>query len=124
MRSLRLAALAALVLPLVAGACNRGPAEAARREAEEAVAPVRSELESDAPDELASIDAALRSARADLARGRHTDALRIGQELPARIHAAVGAARARRDALAANAAPAPPPDIIDPSAAAVAEERP
>jgi pilus assembly protein FimV len=95
----RIGAAVAVSLALFALACNRGPARAALAEAHQALAVARPELERYAPSQLARIDADVAEARARLARGRYTDALRIAQELPGRIARAVDAADARRRAL-------------------------
>jgi len=83
-------------LALLAAACNKGPAESALASADRQLAAVRVDLERYAPDELAALDGAVAKARADLAEGHYTDALRIAQELPERIRAAVEAGKRRR----------------------------
>jgi phage shock protein A len=85
-----IAALALCFLPLVA-ACNKGPADAALKEAEQALASAP-DIERYAPAEFTAITATIRDARADLDAGRYTDALRSAQALPDRILAAGEAA--------------------------------
>jgi hypothetical protein len=92
-------ALAAVALALLAGACNKGPAEAALQEVDQALAAARPELETYVPAELASITAAARRARSLLDEGHYTEALRVAQELPARIQTALGAAAATKGKL-------------------------
>jgi hypothetical protein len=89
-------ALGVACLGVGAGACNRGPAESALAEAGQQLAAVRAELERYAPDELAALDDAVAGARAAIAEGHYTDALRAGQALPERIRAAAGVASAAK----------------------------
>jgi hypothetical protein len=84
-------------LALVAVACNEGPAEEALREADQALVAATPELERYAPEQLAALVAAARQARASFDEGRYTDALRIAQDLPGRIRAAVAAAAAEKE---------------------------
>lgn len=97
----RAAAVLAVSLALFAGACNRGPAEEALATAGQALDAGRADLERYEPEQLAALDAILKAARADLARGRYTDALRAAHPLPARIESAVAAAAAKKARLAA-----------------------
>ncbi len=91
-------ALLALVSLLVSsGACNKGPARTALAEVDQALAVARPELERYVPAELVRIDADAAEARARLAHGRYTDALRIAQELPGRIALAATAADAQQE---------------------------
>ena len=98
MRSIEKSAVVLLLLGLAAGACNRGPAEEALGEAEEALTDAQADLERFAPEKLAPLRRALADARAALAEGRYTEALRVAQELPARTRRAVEAADRRRTA--------------------------
>jgi hypothetical protein len=98
----RMGALAAVVLVLLAVACNKRPAEAALQEVDEALAAARPDLETYVPAELASISAAARKARSLLDEGRYTEALRVAQDLPGRIQVAAEAAAATREKLTAT----------------------
>ncbi len=93
-----LAALAAVCLLLAAG-CNKAPAESALAEADQALAVARPELERYAPEALAAITRDDRDARARMARGDYTEALRIAQRLPTRIADAAAIADRNRRAL-------------------------
>ena len=95
------ATLAAASLALLAGACNKGPAEDSLRAAEEALAVATLEIQRYAPGELAPLQGTLESARADLGKGNYTAALKAAQDLPARIRAALFAAAAQKDRQAA-----------------------
>jgi hypothetical protein len=72
---------------LVVAGCNRGPADEALVAAQQALA-AAPEVESDAPEEFAALTRDLQDARASLAAGHYTDALRAAQALPDRIAAA------------------------------------
>jgi hypothetical protein len=91
------ATLAAVSLALLAGACNKGPAEDSLRAAEKALAAATPEIERYAPSELGPLQGTVLSARADLEKGSYTAALKAGQDLPARIRAALAAAAVQRD---------------------------
>jgi hypothetical protein len=80
---------------LVLLGCNRAPAEEAIAEAERVLEDARSHIGEFAPERLADLERSLEEARAALAEGRYTDALRVAQELPGRIHDAVEAADRR-----------------------------
>lgn len=86
---------------LAALACNRVPAEEAIQAAERALA-AAPELEAWVPEERAAVTEALDQARASLAEGRHTDALRAALPLPDRVAAAKQLA-ARRERQSAEA---------------------
>jgi phytoene dehydrogenase-like protein len=86
-------------LALVAFACNKGPAESALASADRELAAVRVDLERYAPDQLASLNDVLTKARAALAEGHYTDALRTAQKLPERIRSAAEAAGAKKQRL-------------------------
>jgi len=103
-----LAVLSVASVALLAAGCNKGPAEAALEAAGQTLEAAKPELATYAPDELASLTAAIGDAKARLDEGRYTDALRAAQRFPARIEAAAAAAAARKEELArawtANAA--------------------
>ena len=108
---MRLAFLAlAAALPLALG-CNKGPARTALAEADQALTAARPTLERYLPEELARLDADTAAARARLAEGRYTDALRIAQELPDRIAVAAASAELRRSELAPVAVQNRPPAV-------------
>ena len=96
MRSLMKSAAVLLILGLVAGACNRRPAEEALDVAEQTLEDAKADLERFTPEKLAPLSRALDEARTALAQGRYTEALRAAQELPARTRRAVEAADRRR----------------------------
>ena len=98
MRSIEKSAVVLLLLGLAAGACYRGRAEEALGVAAVALTDAQADLERFAPVRLAPLRRALAVARAALAEGRYTEALRVAQELPARTRRAVEAADRRRTA--------------------------
>lgn len=102
------AAVALLVLGLSAPGCNRAPAEEALTAAEQTLEGARAQIEEFAPEKLAPLDQSLEEARTALAEGRYTDALRLAQELPSRVHRAAETAN-RRKLAATLSLPRPPP---------------
>jgi hypothetical protein len=88
-------------LAVVAVACNKGPAEEALAEADQALAAAKPDLEKYVPEELAPITSAAQQARALLDQGRYTDALKAAQGLPSKIRAAKAAAAAKHEQLVA-----------------------
>jgi hypothetical protein len=94
-----IAALAVVSLALLAGACNKGPAEAAIKEADQALAAATPEIEKYAPAELSALTSALQAARSQLEQGNYTDALKAAQGMPARIHAALAATAVQKGKL-------------------------
>jgi hypothetical protein len=103
MRQLKngIAALAVVSLALFASGCNKGPAEAALKAADEALAAAQPEIEKYVPEELASLTSAAQAARSEFEKGNYTEALKAAQELPARIQAAVAAAGEKKAQLTA-----------------------
>ncbi|MCG6928446.1 MAG: hypothetical protein LJF30_24435 [Acidobacteria bacterium] len=103
MRAVKKSGGVLLLLGLAIGGCNRGPAEEALSVAEKTLAGAQPDLDRFAPEKLAPLNRALADARAALAQGRYTEALRVAQELPARTHRAVEVADRRRTAKLAAA---------------------
>lgn len=93
-----IAALAAASLAFAAG-CNKGPAEAALKAADQALAAAGAEVERYVPEEFASLSGALAAAKAELEKGNYTEALKAAQALPARIDAAAAAASRKKEEL-------------------------
>jgi predicted metal-dependent hydrolase len=97
-----IAALAIVSLALFAVGCNKGPADAALKAADQALNAAKPEIEKYVPDELASLSTALQGARSEFEKGNYTEALKTAQELPAKIQAAVAAAAAAKERLTAT----------------------
>jgi hypothetical protein len=95
------AALAVLPLALCTLACNEGPAEDALAIADQEIAAARPELERHAPGELGALEAAVKLARAQVAQGHYTEALKEAQAVPARVRAALAVAAGRKEKEAA-----------------------
>ena len=95
-----IAVLGVATLAFLATGCNKGPAEAALKVADQALEAARPELAKYTPDELASLTTAIGDARAQFEKGNYTEALKAAQGLPARIEAAAAAAGAKKEELA------------------------
>jgi DNA repair exonuclease SbcCD ATPase subunit len=96
-----IAALAIVAATLVAGGCNKGPAEAALKAADQALETAKPELQKYVPGELTALSDAAKEARAQFEKGNYTEALKAAQEMPAKIQAAVEAARTKKEELTA-----------------------
>lgn len=94
------AVLGVAVLALISTGCNKGPAEAALKVADQALEAAKPELARYTPDELASLTTAIAEARTLFEKGSYTEALKAAQGLPARIEAAAAAALAKKEELA------------------------
>jgi len=95
-----IAVLGVAALAFLATGCNKGPADAALKVADQALEAAKPELTRYTPGELTSLTAAIADARGQFEKGNYTEALKAAQGLPARIEAAVAAAGAKKDALA------------------------
>jgi hypothetical protein len=97
-----IATLVVASLALFASACNKGPADAALKAADQALAASQPEIEKYVPEELAALTSAAQAARAEFEKGNYTEALKAAQELPAKIEAAMAAASENRAQLTAT----------------------
>lgn len=95
-----IAVLGVAALASLAVGCNKGPAEAALKVADQALEQAKPELARYTPDELTSLIAAVADARSQFEKGNYTEALKAAQGLPTRIEAAVAAAAAKKEELA------------------------
>jgi hypothetical protein len=91
-----IATLALVAVALVAGACNKGPAEAALKAVDQALEAAKPELQKYVPAEFTNLANAAKEARAQFEKGNYTDALKAAQALPAKIQDAVDAAAAKK----------------------------
>ena len=96
-----IATLVVASLALFASACNKGPADAALKAADQALAAAQPEIEKYVPEELPALTSAAQAARAEFEKGNYTEALKAAQELPAKIQAAVAAAGEKKAQLTA-----------------------
>lgn len=71
--------VALMVLPLVAAGCSKGPAEAALKAADEAIAKVKPEAEKFVPAEFTTLTDAVAAAKAKFDAGDYAAALEIGR---------------------------------------------
>ncbi len=94
-------AAALAVAAIVGSGCNKAPADAALKAADQALAAARPELQRYVPDELVSLSEAVKEARAQFDKGNYTAALRTAQAMPAKIEAAVAAANGKKAELTA-----------------------
>ena len=94
-----IATLVVASLALFASACNKGPADAALKAADQALAAAQPEIEKYVPEELAALTSAAQAARAEFEKGNYTEALKAAQELPTRIQSAVAAAEEKKSQL-------------------------
>jgi hypothetical protein len=97
----RTAALAVASVALLASACNKGPAEASIRSAQQELAAATPEIEKYAPEELTALAGILQASRSELERGNYTAALKAAQGLPARIYSALAKAAVQKGQLVA-----------------------
>jgi len=91
-----IATLALVAVALVAGACNKGPAQAALMAVDQALEAAKPELQKYVPAEFANLADAAKEARAQFEKGNYTDALKAAQALPAKIQDAVEAAKTKK----------------------------
>jgi hypothetical protein len=96
------AALAGLVLGLLAVGCNKAPAEAALKAANQTIEAARPELEKYAPAELAALGQAAQAAQAQFDQGNYKQALEQAQALLPKVQAAIQAAGKMKHELAAR----------------------
>ncbi len=97
MRKLMVVAL--LVLPLLVAGCSKGPAEAALKAADEAIAKVKPEAEKFVPAEFSGLADAAAAAKAKFDGGDYAAALAAAKDLPAKAADVARAATAKKDEL-------------------------
>jgi len=90
------AALAALVLSV---ACDKAPAQAALTAANQALEAARPEIEKYVPGEFKSLTEAAQAAQEKFTQGDYKAALAAAQEIPAKVQAALEAAKKKKDEL-------------------------
>jgi hypothetical protein len=88
-----------MILPLVVVGCSKGPAEAALKAADEAIAKVAPDAEKFVPDQFATLTAAAAAAKASFDKGDYAAALAVAKDLPAKATEAMTAATAKKDEL-------------------------
>ncbi len=88
-----------LVLPLLAAGCSKGPAEAALKAADEAVAKVAPDAEKFVPDQFKTLTEAAAAAKASFDKGDYAAALASAKDLPTKATEVATAAAAKKDEL-------------------------
>jgi hypothetical protein len=95
----KLLVLGLMVLPLLVVGCSKGPAEAALKAADEAIAKVVPEAEKFVPDQVKTLTDAAAAAKASFDKGDYAAALAAAKDLPAKATEVMAAATAKKDAL-------------------------
>ncbi len=88
-----------MVLPLLVAGCSKGPAEAALKAADEAIANVAPDAQKFVPDQFATLTAAAADAKAAFDKGDYAAALAAAKDLPAKATEVATAAAAKKDEL-------------------------
>ncbi len=98
-RNLKMAAAAAACALLVACSSDKGPADLALKAADQAVTAAAPEAEKYVPDQLASVQAALKAAQDQFAKGDYKGALAAANDVAAKAKDLVAAAAAKKEEL-------------------------
>jgi hypothetical protein len=88
-----------MVLPLLAAGCSKGPAEAALKAADEAIAKVAPDAEKFVPDQFKTLTDAAAAAKANFDKGDYAAALASAKDLPTKATEVATAAAAKKDEL-------------------------
>jgi len=88
-----------MVLPLLAAGCSKGPAEAALKAADEAIAKVAPDAEKFVPDQFRMLTDAAAAAKASFDKGDYAAALASAKDLPTKATEVATAAAAKKDEL-------------------------
>ena len=88
-----------LVLPLLVTGCSKGPAEAALKAADEAIANVAPDAQKFVPDQYKTLTDAAAEAKASFDKGDYAAALAAAKDLPAKATEVMTAATAKKDEL-------------------------
>jgi hypothetical protein len=95
----KLLILALMVLPMFAAGCSKGPAEAALKAADEAIAKVAPDAEKYVPEQFKTLTDAAAAAKASFDKGDYAAALAVAKDLPAKATEVMTAATAKKDEL-------------------------
>jgi len=85
------------VLPLLAAGCSKGPAEAALKAADEAIAKVAPDAEKFVPEQFKTLTDAAGAAKASFDKGDYAAALAAAKDLPTKATEVMTAATAKKD---------------------------
>jgi hypothetical protein len=91
--------LGLMVLPLLAAGCSKGPAEAALKAADEAIAKVAPDAEKFVPEQFKTLTDAAAAAKASFDKGDYAAALAAAKDLPTKATEVMTAATAKKDQL-------------------------
>jgi ribonuclease HI len=89
--------LGLMVLPLLAAGCSKGPAEAALKAADEAIAKVAPDAEKYVPEQFKTLTDAAAAAKASFDKGEYAAALEAAKNLPAKATEVMTAATAKKE---------------------------
>jgi hypothetical protein len=86
-----------LVLPLAVAGCGKGPAEAALKAADEAIAKVQPEAEKFVPEQFKALKDAAATAKAAFGKGDYATALAAAKDVPGKANDVMAAAAAKKE---------------------------
>ena len=95
----KLLVLGLMVLPLLAAGCSKGPAEAALKAADEAIAKVAPDAEKYVPEQFKTLTDAAAAAKASFDKGDYAAALAAAKDLPTKATEVMTAATAKKEEL-------------------------
>ena len=95
----KLLILGLMVLPMFAAGCSKGPAEAALKAADEAIAKVAPDAEKYVPEQFKTLTDAAAAAKASFDKGDYAAALATAKDLPTKATEVMTAATAKKDEL-------------------------
>jgi len=88
-----------MILPFVVVGCSKGPAEAALKAADEAIAKVKPEAEKFVPEQFKALTETASTAKANFDKGDYAATLAAAKDLPAKANEVMTAATAKKDEL-------------------------
>jgi hypothetical protein len=88
-----------MVLPLLVAGCSKGPAEAALKAADEAIANVAPDAEKFVPDQFKTLTDAAAAAKSSFDKGDYAAALAVAKDLPAKATEVATAAASKKEEL-------------------------
>lgn len=94
--------LGILILAIFVVGCGKGPAEAALKAADEAIARAQPSVEKYVPEQFAALTASAADARAKFNEKKYAEATAAAKDIPTKASEAMTAAAARKDELTAK----------------------
>jgi len=88
-----------MIVPLIAAGCSKGPAEAALKAADEAIAKVAPDAEKYVPEQFKTLTDAAAAAKASFDKGDYAAALAAAKDLPTKATEVMTAATAKKEEL-------------------------